>query len=134
MVGYNCFIIFQYYYFTFDFPVIALTMSSFCIKSVSPLQYHQASPNMVHTLTMVSTCEPGIYHLTSFSWSTDLAICRSNLLQKVYVGRSFCDQFSYFIIIQSRCTMFDPHIDHGGSTAAQHVYLNFMISFSIFWG
>ena len=25
-------------------------------------------------------------------------------------------------------------IDHGGSTAAQHLYLNFMVSFSIFWG
>jgi hypothetical protein len=61
--------------------VIALTMSSFCIKSVSPLQYHQASPNMVHTLTMVSTCEPGIYHLTSFSWSIDIYINTHLLIQ-----------------------------------------------------
>ena len=51
-----------------------------------------------------NTCQPGSYHLTLTSWSTDF----------VKFMRCFCDYVSFSSTMKPLPTIFGPHIDHGG--------------------
>jgi hypothetical protein len=80
----------------------------FVVRSVSSIIYNLGWPYLVHLLIMVSACQPAMCHLilTSFSWSTNFAI-------------------------QSRFSIFGPHIDYGRSISARFVSFSLDLIFMV---
>jgi len=75
-------------------------------------------------LIIEGACQTGTFYLTltSFSQSTDF----------VKYTSSFYDKVSFSISIQSRLTIFDPHIDDGGCMSARNMSPNLSLIFTIY--
>ena len=103
----------------YKYQVFVITVAQF-------LHNHNIQASRTQTtLIIVCTYQPGPLTLTSFSWSIDFVVKFMSI---------FHDQVRFSIIIRSRLTILDQHIDHFQGllltefTSGFHDYVSFQLT------